>query len=46
VFDSNRDSTGHSDRFWALALANYACKNSNIQGNITVESVIKSDFIW
>lgn len=46
VFNSNKDSNGHSDRFWALALANYACKNTNIQADITVESVVKSDFIW
>lgn len=45
-FVSGRDSYGHSDRFWALALANFACKNSCEINSQVIEKVDEYDFIW
>ncbi len=45
-FVSNRDSSGHSDRFWALALANFACKNSDSNYKFAIETLSNRDFIW
>ena len=44
IFYAKSDKTGHSDRFWALALANYACKNNHNKTSV-IENV-HSDFIW
>ncbi len=46
-FSADRDNSGHSDRFWALALANFACKSSQLGGSV-IENIVLSerDFIW
>ena len=45
-FCADRDSNGHSDRFWALALANYACKNCGTAVLGRIENVDNSTFVW
>ncbi len=46
TFSSDRDSNGHSDRFWALALANYACKNAKQGHGYLIESLSNNEFMW
>ncbi len=44
LFFAKADKSGHSDRFWALALANYACKNN--ENKMSVIENLNSEFIW
>ena len=45
-FSAERGADGHSDRFWALALANYACKQSRINSKSSIEIVGAGAYIW
>ncbi len=47
-FSADRDNTGHSDRFWALALANFACRENNSSTSVVIEKIEKErlDFVW
>ncbi len=45
-FSADRDNSGHSDRFWALALANYACKHSAKSSTIEKIPESKYGFVW
>jgi len=45
-FSAERSIDGHSDRFWALALANYAAANSCGLGAMGIIARKKSDFVW
>ncbi len=46
-FTAERDGSGHSDRFWALALANHACQTSpDSRASISLSPQPKFGFIW
>ena len=46
-FCAPRSSDGHSDRFWALALANYAARESLCgTGKMDIVEAVARDFVW
>jgi phage FluMu gp28-like protein len=45
-FKAERNSDGHSDRFWAISLALYAGKDSNLGFSFEPIILKKQGFIW
>lgn len=45
-FSAPRSSDGHSDRFWALALAVYASPNEEGNGKMNLISAKKEEYLW
>ncbi len=45
-FSAERSQNGHADRFWALALANYAAKESYTNTQVNLLERKKNNFVW